>query len=62
MVFSGGRTAARRSGRWRRSGRSIKEITRSTGRSRKLVGSVLRSGDGDVFRLCALPRLNCSRV
>ena len=31
-------------------GRSIKEITRSTGRSRKLVRSVLRGGDGDVFR------------
>ena len=32
------------------SGKSIKEITRSTGRSRKLVRSVLRGGDGDVFR------------
>ncbi len=31
-------------------GKSIKEITRSTGRSRKLVRSVLRGGDGDVFR------------
>ena len=31
-------------------GRSIKEITRSTGRSRKLVRNVLRGGDGDVFR------------
>ena len=31
-------------------GKSIKEITRSTGRSRKLDRSVLRSGDGDVFR------------
>ena len=31
-------------------GRSIKEITRATGRSRKLVRSVLRGGDGDVFR------------
>jgi len=31
-------------------GKSIKEITRSTGRSRKLVRSVLRSSDGDVFR------------
>ena len=30
--------------------KSIKEITRSTGRSRKLVRSVLRGGDGDVFR------------
>ena len=32
------------------SGKSIKEITRSTGRSRKLVRTVLRGGDGDVFR------------
>ena len=32
------------------SGKSIKEITRSTGRSRKLIRSVLRAGDGDVFR------------
>ncbi len=31
-------------------GKSIKEIARSTGRSRKLVRSVLRGGDGDVFR------------
>jgi transposase len=31
-------------------GKSIKEITRSTGRSRKLVRSVLRGGDGDIFR------------
>ena len=31
-------------------GKSIKEITRCTGRSRKLVRSVLRGGDGDVFR------------
>ena len=31
-------------------GKSIKEITRSTGRSRKLVRGVLRGGDGDVFR------------
>jgi len=31
-------------------GTSIKEITRSTGRSRKLVRNVLRGGDGDVFR------------
>ena len=31
-------------------GKSIKEITRSTGRSRELVRSVLRGGDGDVFR------------
>ncbi len=31
-------------------GKSIKQITRSTGRSRKLVRSVLRVGDGDVFR------------
>lgn len=31
-------------------GKSIKQITRSTGRSRKLVRSVLRGGDGDVFR------------
>ena len=31
-------------------GKSIKEITRSMGRSRKLVRSVLRGGDGDVFR------------
>ena len=31
-------------------GKSIKEITRSTGRSRKLVHSVLRGGDGDVLR------------
>ena len=31
-------------------GKSIKEITRSTGRSHKLVRSVLRGGDGDVFR------------
>jgi transposase len=28
----------------------IKEMTRRTGRSRKLVRSVLRGGDGDVFR------------
>jgi transposase len=33
-----------------RAGRSIKEITRRTGRSRKLVRSVLRGGDADVFR------------
>ena len=32
------------------SGKSIKDITRSTGRSCKLVRSVLRGGDGDVFR------------
>jgi transposase len=32
------------------SGKSIQEITRCTGRSRKLVRSVLRGGDGDVFR------------
>ncbi len=31
-------------------GMSIKKITRQTGRSRKLVRSVLRGGDGDVFR------------
>ncbi len=31
-------------------GRSIKEITRQTGRSRKLVRSVLRGGDSDMFR------------
>jgi transposase len=31
-------------------GKSIKEIARSMGRSRKLVRSVLRGGDGDVFR------------
>jgi transposase len=31
-------------------GKSIEEITRNTGRSRKLVRSVLRGGDGDVFR------------
>jgi transposase len=31
-------------------GSSIKTITRQTGRSRKLVRSVLRGGDGDVFR------------
>lgn len=31
-------------------GTSIKEITRRTGRSRKLVRSVLRGEDGDVFR------------
>jgi transposase len=31
-------------------GVSIKEITRQTGRSRKLVRSVLRGTDGDVFR------------
>lgn len=31
-------------------GTSIKEITRRTGRSRKLVRSVLRGGDGDMFR------------
>ncbi len=31
-------------------GKSIKDITRATGRSRKLVRSVLRGGDGDVFR------------
>src|SRR3954447_10281658 len=31
-------------------GMSIKTITRQTGRSRKLVRSVLRGGDGDVFR------------
>ena len=33
-----------------RSGTSIKEIARRIGRSRKLVRSVLRGGDGDVFR------------
>jgi transposase len=33
-----------------RAGMSIKEITRRTNRSRKLVRSVLRGGDGDVFR------------
>ena len=32
------------------SGRSIKDITRNTGRSRKLVRSVLRGAGGDVFR------------
>ena len=32
------------------SGMSIKEITRRTGRSRKLVRGMLRGGDGDVFR------------
>ena len=32
------------------SGMSIKTITRQTGRSRKLVRSVLSGGDGDVFR------------
>ncbi len=31
-------------------GKSIKKITRSTGRSHKLVRSVLCGGDGDVFR------------
>ena len=31
-------------------GASIKEITRRAGRSRKLVRSVLRGADGDVFR------------
>jgi transposase len=31
-------------------GKSIKDITRATGRSTKLVRSVLRGGDGDVFR------------
>jgi hypothetical protein len=31
-------------------GASIKEIVRLTGRSRKLVRSVLRGVDGDVFR------------
>ena len=31
-------------------GMSTKKITRQTGRSRKLVRSVLRGGDGDVFR------------
>jgi transposase len=31
-------------------GMPIKKITRQTGRSRKLVRSVLRGGDGDVFR------------
>ncbi len=31
-------------------GMSIKKITRQTGRSRKLVRSVLSGGDGDVFR------------
>ena len=31
-------------------GTSIKKTTRQTGRSRKLVRSVLRGGDGDVFR------------
>jgi transposase len=33
-----------------RAGASIKETVRQTGRSRKLVRSVLRGGDGDVFR------------
>ena len=33
-----------------KTGVSIKEITRRTGRSRKLVRSVLRGADGDVFR------------
>jgi len=33
-----------------RAGMSIKQIVRQTGRSRKLVRSVLRGGDGDVFR------------
>jgi transposase len=33
-----------------RQGASIKDITRRTGRSRKLVRSVLRGSDGDVFR------------
>ena len=33
-----------------KAGISIKEITRRTGRSRKLVRSVLRGEDGDVFR------------
>ena len=32
-------------------GAPIKEITRQTGRSRKLVRSVLRGTDGDVFRV-----------
>jgi len=30
--------------------KSIKQITRSTGRSRKLARSVVRGGNGDVFR------------
>jgi transposase len=33
-----------------KAGQSIKAITRQTGRSRKLVRSVLRGGDGDIFR------------
>jgi transposase len=33
-----------------RAGTPIKQIVRRTGRSRKLVRSVLRGGDGDVFR------------
>jgi transposase len=33
-----------------KAGHSIKAITRQTGRSRKLVRSVLRGGDGDIFR------------
>ena len=33
-----------------KAGVSIKEITRRTGRSRKLVRSVMRGADGDVFR------------
>jgi len=33
-----------------RAGTSIKQIVRQTGRSRKLVRSVLRGGDGDMFR------------
>ena len=31
-------------------GASIKEITRRTGRSRKLIRSILRGADGDIFR------------
>jgi transposase len=33
-----------------KAGQSIKAITRQTGRSRKLVRSVLRGGDGEIFR------------
>jgi transposase len=33
-----------------KAGQPIKAITRQTGRSRKLVRSVLRGGDGDIFR------------
>jgi transposase len=41
-----------------KAGVSIKEITRQTGRSRKLVRSVLRGTDGDVFRCRANTLVN----